>query len=209
MGDLTKDIPKPLLQNGDATLIEHKLKNLPPEVGEVVIVVGFLGDMIKAALGNEQDGLPISYVEQKELKGTGHAVSLCEPVLRERFLVLMGDDLYAKSDLEELSRHPLAVLAWESPGTEEGRKTGELISGPRGELLRIVEARPTKKGMLLNTGAYSLDRRFFNYPLQPAGLNGELGLPQTLAHMAESGEEVRIVKARWWKNITEPGDLES
>lgn len=210
MGDLTKNTPKPLLKNGGITLIEHKFQNLPPEVDEVVVVVGFLGEAIRKALGNERDGLPISYVEQKELRGTGHALFLCEPVLKDKFLVLMGDDLYKREDLKELVKSPLAILAWELTAEDGGARWAELVRGERDELLGILEKQPGRKGMLVNTGAYSLDRRIFDYPLQPAG-NGteELGLPQTVMFMAKSGGgEVRLVRASWWKNITEPADLE-
>jgi NDP-sugar pyrophosphorylase family protein len=211
MQNLTKNVPKALLKTGDTMLIEYKLKNLPEEVDEAVIVIGYLGDKIRAALGKEYGGRPITYVEQKELKGTGHALFLCEPVLKGKFLVLMGDDLYKKEDLEEVVKYPLAILAWRLPDGGGGTRWGEIVRGERGELLDILEKRPAREGMFVNTGAYSLDGRIFDYPLQPAG-NGadELGLPQTILFMAKSGgEEVRIVEASWWKNITEPADLES
>jgi NDP-sugar pyrophosphorylase family protein len=211
MGNLTQNTPKPLLKDGGITLIEHKLRNLPETISEVVIVVGYLGDKIRSQLGEIYGGRRITYVEQQELKGTAHALFICQPVLKDRFLVLMGDDLYKKEDLEEVIKYPLAILAWELPEESGGARWAELVRGERGELLDILEKRPSRKGMLVNTGAYSLDGRIFEYPPQPAR-NGtaELGLPQTILFMAKSGgEEVQIVKARWWKNITEPADLES
>ena len=208
MKELTKDVPKPLLRSGSETLLEQKLKNLPDAIGEVVIVVGYLGNRIREALGDSQFGRKITYVVQNELKGTGHALSLCEPVLTDRFLVLMGDDLYRKEDLTELLKHPLAVLAWNLPDDTNGRLWAELIRGEKGELLGILEKRPGRPGMLINTGAYALDRRFFDHPLEPAGNDtAEFGLPQTIVRMAKKGEEIKIVPASWWKNVTEPGDL--
>lgn len=210
MGDLTRSTPKALLQSGGIALIEHKLRNLPEEVNEIIIVVGYLGEKIRLALGEEYEGRPITYVEQKELRGTGPALFLCEPVIKDRFLVLMGDDLYKKEDLEKVIKHPLAILVWELPEASGGARWAEVVCGEKEELVDILEKRRPRKGMLVNAGAHSLDRRIFKYPLQPAG-NGtdELGLPQTIMFMARAGgEEVRIVKASWWKNITEPGDLE-
>ncbi len=209
MGDLTQNTPKALLKSGGTPLIEHKLRNLPEAVDEVVIVIGHLGDRIRAAVSGEYQGKRIIYVEQKELKGTGDALFLCEPVLKDRFLVLMGDDLYKKEDLEEVVKYPLSILVWELPEIGGGARWAEVVCGERGELVDILEKQPARKGMLVNAGAHSLDKRIFKYPLQLAG-NGtdELGLPQTIMYMAKSGEDVRIVKAGWWKNITEPADLE-
>ena len=209
MKELTKDTPKSLLKSGGERLLDHKLKNLPAGVEEVVIVVGYLGDEIRSALGDSFSGIPIKYVVQNELKGTGHALSLCEPVIKDRFLVLMGDDLYKKEDLEKLVKFPLAISAYELVDASGGGRWAELVQGGKGELLNIAEKQIARPGMLVSTGAHSLDERFFKYPLQLAG-NGteELGLPQTIAYMAKAGEDVRIVKASWWKNITEPEDLE-
>jgi len=71
------------------------------------LVVGYLADQIREAIGEEHNGRKISYIEQKELLGTGHALSICKDLIKGKFLVLMGDDLYKTENLEELIRHPL------------------------------------------------------------------------------------------------------
>ncbi|HEY4525776.1 MAG TPA: sugar phosphate nucleotidyltransferase [Candidatus Paceibacterota bacterium] len=208
MGELTADTPKPLLKIAGRTLLEHKLHYLPAEVDEVILVVGYLGEKIEALLGNEHAGRKISYIEQKELLGTGHALSLCREKLSGRFLVLNGDDLYAKEDLMELVRHNLALLVWEIPQDEQDRKVAEVRMDEFGALSDIVEGQPAKKGILFNAGAYLLDEKYFNYPLQPAapGRN-EFGLPQTMLQMLKDGHEIKIVRATWWKPVTSPEDL--
>ena len=77
-----------------------------------------------------------------------------------------------------------------------------------GALSDIVEGQPAKKGILFNAGAYLLDEKYFNYPLQPAapGRN-EFGLPQTMLQMLKDGHEIKIVRATWWKPVTSPEDL--
>ena len=208
MGKLTEDTPKPLLKIGGKTLLEHKLHYLPDEVDEVIIVVGYLKDKIKALLGEEHSGRKISYVEQGELLGTGHALSLCKDALSGKFLVLNGDDLYAKEDLLELTKNGLALLVWEIPQDEPGRKVADVRMDEFGTLLDIVEGQPAEKGILFNTGAYFLDENYFNYPLQPAGPGRkEFGLPQTMLQMLKDRYEIKIVRATWWKPVTSPEDL--
>lgn len=208
MKNLTRDTPKPLLRVGEMTLIEHKLNNLPPPIEEVIVVIGYLGEKIRAALGDEYSGRRIIYVEQRELTGTGPALFICRPLLKDKFLVLMGDDLYRDEDLAELVKYPLALLAWELKTDLGDARWAELILGKDGSLRDILEKRPAHPGMLVNAGAYCLDKRIFDYPLQPAGSgSSELGLPQTIAFMARAGERVAVVKASWWKNITAPSDL--
>ncbi|MFH0890637.1 MAG: sugar phosphate nucleotidyltransferase [Candidatus Liptonbacteria bacterium] len=208
MGQLTAGTPKPLLKIGDKTLLEHKLHYLPDEVDEVVIVVGYLKDKIKELLGEEHAGRKITYIEQKELLGTGHALSLCKDALSGKFLVLNGDDLYAKEDLLEMIKHEYALMVWEMPSDEPNRKVADVKIDKFGALQDIVEGQPAVKGVLFNTGAYVLNEEYFKYPLRPAapGRN-EFGLPQTMLQMLQGGYKIKIVRATWWKPVTSPEDL--
>ncbi len=208
MKDLTASTPKPLLKIGEKTLLEYKLENLPGEINEVILVVGYLGDQIKATFGERHLGKKITYVEQKELKGTGHALSLCKPFLRGRFLILMGDDLYAKEDLQKLISYPLSVLGCELPEDILGGKRAEIKVDREGNMIAIDERAEAKRGMLENAAAYVLDESYFDYPLQLADpTSREFGLPQTMAQMVEDGKAVRVVRATWWKKIACPEDL--
>ena len=209
MGDLTKETPKPLLKYQGKSFLEHNLLALPDEVNEVIIVVGYLQEHIRAAIGDVFSGKKITYLEQREKKGTGHALSLCKDAVHDRFLVLMGDDIYAAADLKQMVQAPLAILAWGMRGDETGtdRQAGIKIN-EIGELVDIIERRPANKGTLVNAGAYVLNANFFKYPLVPAGnQTDEFGLPQTMLQMVGDGVKFNIVKATSWTKITSPEDL--
>ena len=55
----------------------------------------------------------LRYVEQKEQRGTGHAVLQTAEAVTGDFLVLNGDDLYDPADLQLLAARPNAALARE------------------------------------------------------------------------------------------------
>lgn len=209
MGQLTADTPKPLLKIEDKTLLDHNLTALPDEIDEVVLVVGYLEDQIHRAIGNEFLGKKIIYVEQKELKGTGHALSLCKDVLRGRFLVFMGDDLYYKKDLEELVEKPLGILVWEMRNDDMKQSYQAIIkTDDIGNLTDIMERQPASKGTMVNCGAYALDMKYFDYPLVPAGMPAnEFGLPQTMLQMVKAGAKMSVVRAEWWHKVASPEDL--
>lgn len=208
MGNLTGDTPKPLLKIEGRTLLEHNLAALPGEIDEVVLVVGYLGEKIRQAIGESFAGKKIVYVEQKELLGTAHALSLCKDVLRGRFLVFYGDDIYGAEDLAELAKRPLGILTWEMKSDERGADRHALIKISDGKLTDIVERQPAGEGDLVNTGAYMLDGRIFDYPLVSAGVPaGEFGLPQTMLQMVKEGAEFDIVKAKNWRKVASPEDL--
>lgn len=208
MGELTKDTPKALLKVRDRSILEETLASLPDEIDEVVIVVGYLGDRIREALGPVFLERKITYVEQNELKGTGHALMQAKDVLRGRFLVLMGDDLYAKKDLEEMLKHPLSILVREMDYDDPADSSGLVSADSSGNLADIRERVPKKRGDLVNCAAYVLDERYFALPLKLAGdRSKEYGLPQTMIQLIDSGARFQAVKARFWRKITSPEDL--
>lgn len=209
MGELTKNTPKPLLKIQDLTLLEHNLKALPEEIDEVVLVVGYLADQIKHVIGKEFLDRKVIYVSQNELKGTAHALYQAKDVLHDRFLVLMGDDLYEKDDLKELVKYPLTILVWELDTDDLISERQALVKvDGKGKLLDILERQPAFKGMLVNAGAYVLNTELFNYPLISAGTPAnEFGLPQTFLQMVRDGAGLYIVKAHWWHKVTSQQDL--
>ena len=212
MGDLTKDTPKPLLKVKGKTLLEHNLEQLPDVIDEVIIVIGYLGEKIKSLIGREYKGKRIVYVEQKEQKGTAHALFACKDVLKDRFLVLHGDDLYDKEDLAKLIKKPLAVLVWEiSEKDLENKKQAAVVdTDSQNEVVEIKERLDLTIGVLANTGAYVLNTDVFRYPLASTGIPAnEFGLPQTMMQMVKDGDKFEIVRASRWHKVTDSEDLSS
>lgn len=199
---LTNEIPKCLLKVGKKAVIEHILSQLPKEVGEIIIVVGHLKEQIKKYLGNNFGGRRIRYIEQKERLGTGHALFVCKEILEDKkFLVLMGDNLYLKKDIENCLRRDLCVLAYRVEALEHFG----LLKIEEGVLGGIIEGPKFSAGALINCGLYILDKRIFNYPLAPIG-EKEYGLPQTIVKMSRD-YPVKIEKASFWMSINTLQDL--
>lgn len=203
MKALTEDLPKPLLTVLGNNLLEHKISILPKEVGEVIIVIGYLGDKIKKHFGASFKGKKIRYVKQKTLSGTMPALKETEKILRGRFMVMMGDDLYSKEDVADCLKHPWSILVKKM--SEMGRGA-RVVVNEKNHITDIVEGAELEKGMLNNAGLYVLQTDIFKYPLVQIP-SGEFGLPQTLAR-ATKDFEISVVESKNWHQITEPEDLE-
>ena len=65
-------IPKPLLKIKDSTLIELNISKLTNflEISEIVIVIGHKKDLIMNVIGNEYNGMKITYVCNNEFRKT-------------------------------------------------------------------------------------------------------------------------------------------
>jgi len=201
---LTDERPKPMVQVAGHPILEWSIDALPPEVEEIVIVVGYLKEQITEHFGDRWHGRSIRYVIQTELKGTGHVVHVARPLLDHRFMVLNGDDLYLPTDLRRLAGHELSALGLRLP--DNGR-FGLLSTDKDGYLTGVSRDEPQGSGGLVNVGAYVIDRRFFDCDLVPIGDGSEFGLPHTISSMAQK-EKVRVVEAESWFPIGYPQDVE-
>jgi bifunctional UDP-N-acetylglucosamine pyrophosphorylase/glucosamine-1-phosphate N-acetyltransferase len=204
MGNLSHTTPKPLLKVLGKTLLEHKLKSMPPEITEVVIVVGHLKELITGTLGNNHDGKKITYVVQDELRGTGHSLLLCKKELEneDRFLVMMGDDIYTKADMQNCLETPWSVLVFKHPSI---KGKAEVMVNKEGIVSKIQEKVPEDRAGLVCAGMYSITPDIFKYPLVAIS-ETEFGLPQTIVSAGNDFKIYPIVSENWIQ-ITEPADL--
>ena len=196
---LTYHVPKSLLRLNGKNLIEYNIERLPAEVDEIIFVIGYLGEQIKNYFGNEFAGKKIKYVKQNKLLGTGHCLHLCKDLLGERFLVLMGDDVYGADDIKKCLSYEQCMLVKEIRGKFAG---GRVQLDSSGHLNNIIEGVHNRSKNLVNTGLYVISDKFFKYDLVSIKDGKEYGLPQTLVKVAKD-YPVNIVKADFWLQIND------
>ena len=191
--------PKPLIDISGQPLLEHTLASLPDQITEVIIVIGYLGEQIEEHFGNEWKGKTIRYVTQTELLGTGDALLRAKNLLDRQFLVINGDDLYTKFDLEKMVQNPNSMLVWSSQQTS----TYGIVKNENGHFAGFDNS-----STLINCGAYFLDLNFFEFPLVSVPVpNGvEYSLPHTLATIANE-IPVTLVEATRWLPVGTPEQL--
>lgn len=204
MKPLTDTTVKPLLKVAERTLLEYTFDALPDEMEEVIMVIGYLGKQIQAYLGQNFRGRKIRYVVQEKLEGTAKALWEARQFLHGRFLVLMADDIYQRSDVERLLQEEQGIMVMR---TETGGPGGHILLNEKGELQDVVEEKDIPAGVLVAIGAYVLTDKIFNYePVKLTDREGEWGLPQTVVKMAKD-IPVAVVEATRWLKITTPEDL--
>jgi NDP-sugar pyrophosphorylase family protein len=93
LGERVRDIPKPLIEVAGEPFLLHQLRLLAAHgASEIVLCVGYLGELIEQRIGAERFGLRIAYsFDTPELDGTLGAIIRARALLGERFLVLYGD----------------------------------------------------------------------------------------------------------------------
>jgi UDP-N-acetylglucosamine diphosphorylase / glucose-1-phosphate thymidylyltransferase / UDP-N-acetylgalactosamine diphosphorylase / glucosamine-1-phosphate N-acetyltransferase / galactosamine-1-phosphate N-acetyltransferase len=202
MGKLTAATTKSMLKIKGKPILEHKINALPKKIKEVILVVGYHNMHIISHFKHCFGGRRMIYIFQNNLNGTGGALHLAKSILKDKFLVIMGDDLYHKKDLAEMLEHDLAIMGH---AATDSSQFGMIKDDGRGFMLEVIEKPKNSRHKLANTGVYMLNRNFFDYDLVSIG-KGEFGLPQTLASMAKD-HKIKIHKARAWHSIGNAEDL--
>ncbi len=182
---LTLTRPKPLLPVMNTPLLAHQLRALKGIADEAVIVTGYMGDMIRNYFGGSFEGMTLRYVEQKEQRGTGHAVLQAAAVVDGPFIALNGDDLYDPADLERLARRPGLALARE---VEQPERFGVYEIDSENRVLSLEEKPEQPRSNLANVGAYSFEPAVFELLKKVApSPRGEIEVTDALKVMAENG----------------------
>ena len=160
---LTITKPKPLLKVANKPIIIHTLESLVGIVDEVIIIVGYKKENIISYLGDTFKAMKIKYVTQKSQTGTGSALACAKDFLSNKFLVMMGDDIYSKKDILKCTKYPYAVVGCK---VKEPSNFGVYVIG-NGFVKDLIEKPKRFVSEIANTGLYLLDRKIF-------GLLGEI-----------------------------------
>src|SRR3989338_2775594 len=155
---LTLTRPKPLLKVANKTILEYNLEAVRHIADEIMLVVGYKQEMIKEFVNKNFSDLNIRFVEQKEQLGTGHAVSILEGIIKGRFILLMGDNIYSKKDVDEIAKHKYAILVKKVKNPD----IFGVVIEKNGILSGIIEKPKKFISDLVSCALYSFDKEIFN-----------------------------------------------
>ena len=187
---LTLETPKPLIEVAGKPIIDRVLDSLPDQISEVILVVGHLKEKIKLHLGQEYLGRKIIFVDQGEKKGTFGALLSTQNLLNDKFLVLNGDDLYNREELEKFTREERAF------GLQKMMMPNyyAVLTDKAGFVTGFEKNSNGEK--FVATGVYLLDPEIFRHK-GVLVYGGELGLPQTILAQKEMFHIKAIVTEKW------------
>ncbi|KAF5063352.1 Bifunctional protein GlmU [anaerobic digester metagenome] len=192
---LTRSRPKALVPVANTPILKYVIDALLENgIREIIVVVGYRKEHVIRYL-NERD-LPVRVVYQENQLGTAHALRCAEPYLRDRFLLLAGDNYIDAASITRIKNERNAVLV-----TNHNSPTNFGVVVARDGLVREIKEKPaTTDGKIVSTGVYALDRSFFKYAVGPE-------IPDALQAMIHDGGRVVPVQAVDWQDAINPWDL--
>ncbi len=222
MGPLSDYFPKALLPVGNAPLILLHLETLRQlRVTEVFIVIGHLGDQIRAVVdAGRPPGMTVHYVEQQERQGLAHAVGMLEHRINGPFVLLLGDiyfefirllSILNRLDGRVDARGEGAILATKKESDPARVRQNFSVELDRaGRVCRVVE-KPTEGTVLLKgCGLYLFMPVIFDaiHRTPRSALRNEYELTDAIQVLIDNGAPVYDAGVVDWDvNITTPEDL--
>jgi bifunctional UDP-N-acetylglucosamine pyrophosphorylase/glucosamine-1-phosphate N-acetyltransferase len=193
--------PKVLMPVAGRPMLAHVIeaaRSLEPV--RIHVVYGHAGEQVRGAFADQSD---LSWVEQTERRGTGHAVQQALPSLpaQGRVLVLYGDVPLIRSEtLRALLAAPTA-LAVLGARLEDPSGYGRLILDAEGRVEAIVEHKDADEAQRavrwINTGLIACDAarlRAWLSEIRADNAQGEYYLTDIFALAARDGERAACVE---------------
>lgn len=193
---LSKTNPKPLTKLFGKSIIEHNLLSLKGIVDEVFIVIGYLGEKIKEAIGDNYNGIKITYVIDNEIIGTGNSARLAVAKIKDDKVIIMnGDDLYNREDVKALVQKCPSIAAKKVLNPSNFG----IIIIEEGKVKEIEEKPDDPKSNLANIGLYCLPTSVFNEPISKSK-RGEYEITDYVKNL-------NYIEASAWVPASYPWDL--
>jgi UDP-N-acetylglucosamine diphosphorylase / glucose-1-phosphate thymidylyltransferase / UDP-N-acetylgalactosamine diphosphorylase / glucosamine-1-phosphate N-acetyltransferase / galactosamine-1-phosphate N-acetyltransferase len=217
MGELTANLPKPMVQVEGKPVLEHIVEGLRDEAGirDVFIITGWCGNVIRDYFG---DGarwrVNVSYGEQIVQDGTGKAPDLAKDwVGKEKFLLTYGDIL-----LRPPTDYKLLVDAFQEDGViavkdgEDLTKGGAVVLDENGFMIDLVEkggSAEVPKNAYYNAGIYLLTPAIFTFTARlEKSPRHEYEFTDALKATVKSGARLRgVTLRREWADVRDPSVL--
>ncbi|MDB9281513.1 nucleotidyltransferase family protein [Halorubrum ezzemoulense] len=212
LGELTEDRPKGLVEIAGCPLLAHVFETaVDAGAGELVVIVGYEAAQIVDRFGDAFEGVPITYVHQRERLGLGHAVVQAEPHVDGTFLLVNGDNVFAGSVAPAVAAvaEADAALAVEEVSPAVATTTGVIETDERGRVTGIVEKPAEPSSTLVTTGCYVLPEDIFHACalLRPSA-EGEYQLSEAVGLLVRAGYEVATVRLSERVNVNTPDEVE-
>jgi bifunctional UDP-N-acetylglucosamine pyrophosphorylase/glucosamine-1-phosphate N-acetyltransferase len=200
--------PKVLHEVGGQTLLRHVVdaarQVVPPE--DIYVIVGHEAGLVKKSVA----GLGVQFIEQREQKGTGHAIQQSRPAVEgyQDVIVLSGDvPLIRPETIKKIRDFHLehrAAMTVLTAAPEDLQGYGRVIRKSPGsvEIREIVEARSltreTAQAREINSGIYAFTSKPLFAHIDSLGTqnaHGEFYLTDMAAILGKAGERVLALEA--------------
>lgn len=198
----TYTLPKVLINVAGKPIIGHIMDSLI-EAGftDVTVIVGYMGDMIEEYVSRHYRKVAVTYVEQQERLGLGHAIYSARHTFDQGpVLIILGDTIF-ELNLRTLTRSKHTTLGVRR--VDDPRRFG-VVETRKGFAVRLVEKPERPKSNLALVGLYYIVNtrmlvECLEYEIErDLRTRGEYQLTDGLQLMIDRGEKMKVFEIDGW-----------
>ncbi|MFQ5888021.1 MAG: bifunctional sugar-1-phosphate nucleotidylyltransferase/acetyltransferase [Candidatus Hydrothermarchaeales archaeon] len=202
---VTSDMSKCMLPIVGKPILEHIL-NAVKDAGieEAILIVSYMKKKIIDHFGDGSKlGLNIRYIDQKEMKGTAHAIGLAK--VDTDFLVLNGDTLISYEDINNIVKNHETVATIGVRKVDDPSNYG-MVKIEDGKVKAIVEKPKEFVSNLANAGIYIFSPKIFDaIKRTKKSERGEYEITSSIEILIKEGEVIKGVELLGrWSDIGNP-----
>lgn len=199
----TNTQPKALIPLAGKTILSIIVDQLlEAGVHEFVFIIGYLGDKIQDYVKEKYPGLQVSFVQQTDRQGTGHAILLTRSLVGDDEVFIVFGDTICEYNLKEVIASPFSMLGVKK--VDDPRDFGVAEMDEEGLITRVVEKPQIPRSNMALVGLYKIRETGFLYECLEANISsglkthGEFNLTDALECMIKKGAEFRSFKVQNW-----------
>ena len=207
LGDITKNLPKPMVKIQGVPLLERLVLDLAKGgVDQIFISINYLGHLIKDYFGDgSKYGISIQYLEENIELGTGGALSLLPNFTDQTPILVMNGDILTTLQYSALLETHISHEASITIGAVnyESQVPYGVITHSSGLVSEIIE-KPTHVH-LCNAGIYAISSEVLKFIPRGQFFN----ITDLIQNCLGSGRRVGVFPLHeYWSDIGTPDDLE-
>jgi bifunctional UDP-N-acetylglucosamine pyrophosphorylase/glucosamine-1-phosphate N-acetyltransferase len=206
-------LPKILHKLAGKPLLEHVLDKASQLTAKPIVIYGHQGEEVKNAFSQ----FDITWVEQKEQLGTGHAVLQALPHIPEnnRVLILYGDvPLISIATLKKfIDTTPVDALGIITATFPDSSGFGRIIRNSHNKIIRIVEEKDASEAERatreINSGIYLIPAHFLQKTLPQLSNNNEQKeyyLTDLISHAVKENRDTCSIQPEYFQEVAGVND---
>ncbi len=203
--------PKALLHVAGKTILEHIMERLIyADVDDFVFIIGYLGEKIKEFVEEKYHEYKLTFVEQEERKGLGHAIYLTKDFIHEESIIVFGDTIFNVDLRNAIKPEFDAVLGVKY--VDDPRRFG-VVEMDKNIVVKLVEKPNYIKRMPALVGVNYIKNYESLFESLEYIINndiktkGEYQLTDALEHMVEKGNKLTTFSVEDWFDCGVPQTL--
>lgn len=212
----TRFIPKGLLEVAGRPLVERNIQIMRDKlhIRKIIVVVGYYGEMIIDYFKGKYNDIELIFVVQHVQKGIGDALLMAQDYIdSDRFVVILGDEVYIESDHEDLLSDKFAdcdaILTFVREHNKVKISKNFIGNIQNNRVLSLTEKPETPQTTEMGVGTYLLNKKVFDYirSTPPSALRDEVEITDVLSRMAQYETVYAHILSGIYINVNNTDDL--